>query len=219
MLVTADLPAFSGKGSRIDVTVSSLGDATSLAGGTLVLTPLSGADAAIYAVAQGQVSISGFSAQGKAELLSQNTPTTGRIANGALVEREVIGKLDDEEMLILELRNPDFSTAAKIADTINAYTRKTYGKRTAREQDLRSVTLKRPDDVRAARFLAEVGELFTEPDGPARVDYRRADGNGRHRTRRPDLDGRRFARKPDGARHRERQGVAAASRSRRARRS
>jgi flagellar P-ring protein FlgI len=169
VLVTADLPAFSGKGSRIDVTVSSLGDATSLAGGTLVLTPLSGADAAIYAVAQGQVSISGFSAQGKAESLSQNTPTAGRIANGALVEREVIGKLDDEEMLILELRNPDFSTASKIADTINAYTRKKYGKRTAREQDLKSVTLKRPDDVRAARFLAEVGELFTEPDGPARV--------------------------------------------------
>jgi flagellar P-ring protein precursor FlgI len=169
VLVTADLPPFAGAGSRIDVTVSSLGDATSLAGGSLVMTPLNGADAAIYAVAQGPVAVSGFSAQGRAESVSQNVPTTGRIPNGALVEREVSGSLDDEATLVLELRNPDFSTAVSIADTINAYTGQKYGQRTAREQDLRSVVLQRPRSVGAARFLAEVGELVTEADGPARV--------------------------------------------------
>jgi flagellar P-ring protein precursor FlgI len=169
VLVTADLPAYAGRGSRIDVTVSSLGDATSLAGGSLVLTPLTGADAEIYAVAQGPVAVSGFQAQGRAESVSQNVPTTGRIPNGALVERELPGRLDDEEFLVLELRNPDFNTAVRMADTINAHTRQRYGKRTARERDLRTVVLKRPQGVGAARFLAEVGDLVTRSDGPARV--------------------------------------------------
>lgn len=169
VLVTADLPPFAGAGSRIDVTVSSLGDATSLAGGSLVMTPLSGADAAIYAVAQGPVAVSGFSVQGRAESVSQNVPTTGRIPNGALVEREVAGALDDEATLVLELRNPDFSTAVRIADTINAFARERYGRRVAREQDLRSVSLQRPYNVSAARFLAEIGELYTDADSPARV--------------------------------------------------
>lgn len=169
VLVTADLPPFAGPGSRIDVTVSSLGDATSLAGGSLVMTPLSGADAAIYAVAQGPIAVSGFSVQGRAETLSQNVPTTGRIPNGALVEREVAGRLDDEGTLMLELHNPDFMTAVRIADVINAYSAKKYGRRTAREQDLRGVELRRPPNVGAARFLAEIGELITEADGPARV--------------------------------------------------
>lgn len=169
VLVTADLPPFSGAGSRIDVTVSSLGDSTSLAGGSLVMTPLSGADAAIYAVAQGPVNVSGFSAQGEAEKVSQNVPTTGRIPNGALVERAVAGRLDDEERLVLELRNPDFGTAVRIADVINDYTGKKYGIRTAQEQDLKSVALQRPYNVGAARFLAEIGELLTVADGPARV--------------------------------------------------
>jgi flagellar P-ring protein precursor FlgI len=169
VLVTADLPPFAGAGSRIDVTVSSLGDATSLAGGSLVMTPLSGADQAIYAVAQGPIAVSGFSAQGRAESVSQNVPTTGRIPNGALVEREVAGALDDEASLVLELRNPDFNTSVRIADTINAYASRKYGRRVAREQDLRSVLLQRPGNVSAARFLAEIGDLVTEADGPARV--------------------------------------------------
>jgi flagellar P-ring protein precursor FlgI len=169
VLVTADLPPFAGRGARIDITVSSLGDATSLAGGSLVMTPLTGADGAIYAVGQGPVSISGFSAKGQAESLSQNVPTTGRVPNGALVEREVAGQLDDEQVLVLELRNPDFATAVRIADTINAYTRKKYGRKTASEHDLRTVSLARPPNVGAARFLAEVGALMTEADIPARV--------------------------------------------------
>jgi flagellar P-ring protein precursor FlgI len=169
VLVTADLPPFAGRGSRIDITVSSLGDATSLAGGSLVMTPLTGADGAIYAVGQGPVSVSGFSARGQAESLSQNVPTTGRVPNGALVEREVAGQLDDDQVLILELRNPDFATAVKITDTINAFSRKKYGRKTAREQDLRTVSLTRPPNIGAARFLAEVGALMTETDTPARV--------------------------------------------------
>jgi flagellar P-ring protein precursor FlgI len=169
VLVTADLPPYSGAGSRMDVTVSSLGDATSLAGGSLVMTPLSGADQVIYAVAQGPVAVSGYSAQGQAESVSQNVPTTGRIPNGALVEREVAGHLDDEARLVLELHNPDFATACRIADVINGYTTQKYGRPTAHEQDLRTVVLDRPMNVGAARFLAEVGELFTEADGPARV--------------------------------------------------
>ncbi len=169
VLVTADLPPFAGNGSRIDVTVSSLGDATSLSGGSLVMTPLSGADTLVYAVAQGPVQVSGFSATGRAESVSQNVPTTGRIPNGALVEREVAGMLDDERMLVLELRNPDFTTAVRIADTINAFATERYGRQVAREQDLRSVVLQRPGNVGAARFLAEVGQLYTEADGPARV--------------------------------------------------
>ena len=169
VLVTADLPAFAGRGSRIDVTVSSLGDATSLSGGTLVMTPLTGPDAAIYAVGQGPVAVSGFQAKGQAESVSQNVPTTGRIPNGALVEREVAGQLDDEQVLVLELRNPDFATAVRITDTINSYTRKKYGRKAAREQDLRTVSLTRPAGVGAARFVAEIGALTTEADGPARV--------------------------------------------------
>ena len=169
VLITADLPAFAGAGSRMDVTVSSLGDSTSLLGGSLVMTPLKGADDAIYAVAQGAVQVSGFAATGRAESISQNVPTTGRIPNGALIEREVSAPLNEEGTLVLELRNPDFSTAVRITDTINAYTSQRYGQRVAREQDLRTVALDRPYRVSAARFLAEIGELYTEADGPARV--------------------------------------------------
>ena len=169
VMVTAELPPFAGRGSRIDVTVSSLGDATSLAGGSLVLTPLSGADEAIYAVAQGPIAVTGFAAQGKAESLSQNVPTSGRVPNGALVEREGVGSFDDERTLMLELRNPDFGTAVNITDSINAYSKKRYGMKAALERDLRTVMLVKPARVGAARFLAEVGDLLTEADGPARV--------------------------------------------------
>ncbi|MCL4765798.1 MAG: flagellar basal body P-ring protein FlgI [Hyphomicrobiaceae bacterium] len=169
VVVTAELPPFAGKGSRIDVTVSSLGDATSLAGGSLVLTPLMGADDRIYAVAQGPLAVSGFSTAGKAETLTHGVPTAGRIPNGALVEREAPGRFADETVLVLELRSPDFATAVRIADTINAYTGQKYGIRTAREEDLRTVRLMRPRHVSAARFVAEVGDLLTETDSPARV--------------------------------------------------
>ncbi|NJO22892.1 MAG: flagellar basal body P-ring protein FlgI [Sphingomonadales bacterium] len=169
VIVTAELPAFVGMGSRIDVTVSSLGDATSLAGGSLVMTPLSGADNVIYAVAQGPLAVTGFSSQGKAETLTQGVPTTGRIPNGALVEREAPGRLSEEKTLVLELRNPDFNTAVRIADAINAYSVDRFGLRVAREEDLRSIVLRRPQTIGAARFIAEIGDLVAEPDVPARI--------------------------------------------------
>lgn len=169
VIVTAELPAFIGKGSRIDVTVSSLGDSTSLAGGTLVFTPLTGADGKVYAVAQGPLAVSGFSSSGQAENLTQGVPTTGRIPNGALIERQLPGRFADIPSLVLELRNPDFRTAVIVADTINAFAAKRYGVRVAEEQDLRTVALLKPDDISATRFIAEIGDLYIEPDAPARV--------------------------------------------------
>jgi flagellar P-ring protein precursor FlgI len=169
VIVTAELPPFMGSGSRIDVTVSSLGDATSLAGGSLVLTPLFGADNQIYAVAQGPLAVTGFTSGGKSETLTQGVPTSGRIPNGALVERESPGQFNEEKGFVLELRNPDFNTAVSVADAINAFSVPRYGARVAREQDLRTVALVRPRGVTAARFMAEIGDLAVRPDVPARV--------------------------------------------------
>ena len=169
VLVTAELPPFIRPGSRVDVTVSSLGDATSLLGGTLVLTSLAGIDGQTYAIAQGQVAVSGFSAAGQAESVTQNVPTAGRIANGALIERPVPGQLTDITTLSLELKNPDFNTATRVADAINAFALERYGMRVAAERDQRSVALAKPAKVATARFMAEIGELLVQPDVPARV--------------------------------------------------
>jgi flagellar P-ring protein FlgI len=169
VLVTAELPPFVRPGSRVDVTVSSLGDATSLLGGTLILTSLAGIDGQTYAIAQGQVAVSGFAAAGQAESVTQNVPTAGRIANGALIERPVPGQLTDITTLSLELKNPDFNTATRVADAINAYALERYGMRVAAERDQRSVALAKPAKVATARFMAEIGELLVQPDAPARV--------------------------------------------------
>lgn len=169
VIVTAELPPFSGKGSRIDVTVSSLGDATSLQGGTLIMTPLSAADNEIYAVAQGPIAVTGFAVQGKAETVTQGVPTAGRVANGALVEREVPGPLAESNKMELVLRNPDFGTAIAMVDVINKYGTGRFGRRVAREKDLNSVELKRPDGIGPARFMAEIGDLIVQADAPARV--------------------------------------------------
>lgn len=169
VIITAELPAFAGTGSRIDVTVSSLGDATSLAGGSLVLSPLSGADNVIYAAAQGQVAIGGFNAAGTNQSVTQGVPTAGRIANGALVEREAPSRLHCEPLIDIELRNPDFNTAVRIADAINAFSRQRYKANVAAEKDLRTVSLRCPTNISAARFLADIGNLQVIPDGPARV--------------------------------------------------
>ncbi|MBF9232619.1 flagellar basal body P-ring protein FlgI [Microvirga alba] len=167
--VTADLPAYIGTGSRIDVTVTSLGDATSLKGGTLMLTALMGGDGQVYAVAQGPVAVSGFNATGQAETLTQGVATAGRIPNGALIEREVPGQFRDMPSLVFELKNPDYKTATLITDAINAYAEKRYGKRVATPRDFRTVVLQKPRDIGATRFLAEIGDLRVQPDTPARV--------------------------------------------------
>jgi len=169
VIVTADLPPFVSAGSKIDVTVSSMGDATSLLGGTLILTSLNGLDGQTYAVAQGQVAVSGFAATGQAESVSQNVPTAGRIPNGALIEREVPGMLQDITNLTLELNNPDYNTSVRVADAINSYSVEHYGMRVAREQDQRSVILNKPPHVGTTRFMAEIGDLTVQPDMPARV--------------------------------------------------
>ena len=167
--VTATLPPFVGVGSQIDVLIGSIGDASSLRGGTLVVTPLTGGDGKVYAVAQGPIQVSGFEVAGDAESLTQGVPTAGRIPNGALVERRVPGSLQNLDRLVLELNNPDYRTASLIADAINAYTEKRWGRRIAAERNLRTVELHKPDNVGATRFLAEIGQIEVSPDIPARV--------------------------------------------------
>ena len=169
VIVTANLPPFVRSGGRIDVTVSSLGDAKSLQGGTLVMTPLRGADGEIYAVAQGAVLVSGFQAQGEAETLTQGVPTSGRVPSGAIVEREVEAEFKDDAHFTLQLRNPDFSTVIAITDAINHHARNRYGVRPATEQDSRTITLIKPKKVSAARFFAEIENLIVKTDTPARI--------------------------------------------------
>jgi flagellar P-ring protein precursor FlgI len=169
VIVTANLPAFVDSGARIDVNVSSLGDATSLLGGTLVMTPLKAADGQIYAVAQGSVFVSGFSVKGQAEQVTQGVPTSGRIPNGGLVERQVPAQFATQATMTLQLRNPDFSTAVMVADVINQYARDRFGKAVSSEQDSRTVFLQKPGGVSPARFIAEIENLLIQADTPARV--------------------------------------------------
>jgi flagellar P-ring protein precursor FlgI len=168
VIVTANLPPFAGRGSRIDITVSSLGDATSLAGGTLVMTPLAAADGQTYAVAQGNMVVSGFTASGEASTLTQGVPTSGRIPNGALVEKEVTGNFGHDE-LVVELREPDFTTAVRITDTINAFAKRRYNQPVAKERDSKSIRLRKPKNISATRFLAEIEGLPVVTDEVARV--------------------------------------------------
>jgi flagellar P-ring protein precursor FlgI len=168
VIVTADLPAGMDAGSRLDVTVSALGDAPSLMGGTLLLTQMSGSDGDVYASAQGAVSVTGFDVAGQAQTLSQGVPTAGRISNGAIIEKAVPAP-PDELRLILELKNPDYNTAVRIVDAVNAYSQQRFRRRSAFEMDSRTVELFRPPDISVTRYMAEIGELAVEPDTAARV--------------------------------------------------
>ncbi|MHA7772951.1 flagellar basal body P-ring protein FlgI [Roseibium sp. M-1] len=169
VVVTAEMPSFIGKGSTIDVSVSSLGDATSLAGGTLIATPLLGADGQIYAVAQGPVAVSGFAEIGDAESLTQGIPTVGRVPNGGLIERDLPAKFSQIPGLVLELSNPDFRTAVRITDAINQYTRERYGIKVAKERDYRTVDLTPPNNLSMTRFVAEIEAIRVTPDQTAKV--------------------------------------------------
>lgn len=169
VIVTASLPPLVSRGTAIDVTVSALGDATSLMGGTLMMTPLMGGDGQTHAVAQGSVSVSGFASVGQAEVLTQGVPTAGRIPNGATVEREAPNTFAASGPLTLELKNPDFKTAIRVADAINRYTRQHFRVRSAQEQDLRRVALLCPPGINTTRFMAEIGDLTVDPDTPAKV--------------------------------------------------
>ena len=162
-----DLPAFSAQGTRIDVTVSALGDAKSLQGGMLLVTPLLGADGEIYAVAQGPVAIGGFSAGGAAETVTRGVPTSGRISNGAIIERELKFDLAAMRTLRLSLRNPDFTTARRIAQAINTYT----GGPVAKSDDPKTVTVTVPPNYNGniVGLLTEIEQLRVDPDQPAKV--------------------------------------------------
>ena len=166
VMVTASLPPFARQGSEIDVTISALGDATSLQGGTLLVTPMIGADGEVYAVAQGQVTIGGFSASGAAESVTRGVPTSGRIARGAIVEREVPFDLGALHTLNISLRNPDFTTAHRIADAVN----KELGRDVAYPRDSGTVVLNVSlGGGDPAALLTKVETLPVDPDLPARV--------------------------------------------------
>ena len=168
VIVTADMPTGLGVGSRLDITVSALGDAPSLMGGTLVMTQMTAGDGQVYATAQGAVSVTGFDVAGQAETLSQGVPTAGHISNGAIIERPIPAP-PDQLRLMLELRNPDYNTAVRIVDAINAYSQQRFGRRSAYEMDGHAVELFRPANMSVTRYMAEIGELAVEPDTAARV--------------------------------------------------
>ncbi len=167
--VTATLPPFIGKGAQLDVAVSSLGDASSLLGGTLVLTPLYGANRQIYAVAQGPLTVTGFAKEGEAQSVSQGIPTNGRVPNGAIVEREIKGSFSGLKDLKLQLRNADFDTAIAVTDAINRFTKKKFRKQLALERDARTIAVKKPKGISTARFAAIIGQLRVKPDNVAKV--------------------------------------------------
>ena len=167
VMVTAALPAFSRQGGRIDVTVSALGDSKSLLGGTLLVTPLLGADGEVYAVAQGQLAVGGFSAGGNAETVTKGVPTSGRIANGGIVERELKFKLGNLDSVKLTLRNPDFTTARRISQAVNAF----LGTPAAVTNDPSTVEVTIPASYNqnVVNLLTDIEQLRIEPDQLARV--------------------------------------------------
>ena len=167
VMVTANLPAFAAQGTRIDVSVSALGDATSLQGGTLLVAPLFGADGEIYSLAQGPVAISGFVAQGAASSVTRGVPTAGRISNGAIVEREIAFSLAGQNNLRLSLHNPDLTTANRIADAINAY----LGANVALVNDPATVRIAVPANYKngVVGLLTDIEQLKVDPDQPAKV--------------------------------------------------
>ncbi len=168
VLVTATLPPFAKQGQAIDVTVSSIGNAESLRGGALLMTPLKGVDGQIYAIAQGNLIVGGFGAQGAdGSKITVNVPSAGRVPNGAIVEREVASPFADGGQLVLNLHDPDFTTAQRMADAINAR----LGRELAAPMDGGSVQVVAPPEAnKRVGFLALVENITLHPgDAPARV--------------------------------------------------
>ena len=167
VMVTANLPPFAAQGSKVDVTVSAMGDSKSLQGGTLLATPLLAADGEVYALAQGPLAVGGFSAQGQGASVSRGVPTSGRISSGGTIEKEVSFKLADAASLRLSLRNPDFTTAKRVAQAINRF----IGEPAASASDPATVHLVRPASYAGniVALLTEIEQLKVEPDLPAKV--------------------------------------------------
>lgn len=167
VMVTANLPAFATQGSRIDVSVSALGDSTSLQGGTLLVTPLLGADGEVYAIAQGPVIINGFSASGDAATVVSGVPTTGMISSGALIEREIQFSLGAQHSLRLALKNPDLTTSRRIALAINNL----IGLPAAIPSDPATVRLTLPHNFNGniVDLLTDIEQLVIQTDQQARI--------------------------------------------------
>lgn len=167
VMVTATLPSFTRQGTRIDVSVAALGDSSSLLGGTLLVTPMIGADGEVYAVAQGQTAIGGFVATGKAASVTKNVPTSGRIANGAIVEREIDFDMRSLKQVRLSLRNPDLTTARRLSSVVNKFLKA----QAASITDPGTVVLKVPNKYPGGvvGLLTDIEQLRVSPDQLARV--------------------------------------------------
>lgn len=168
VMVTADLPPFARHGTRLNVSVSAIGSAKDLMGGTLLVTPLVGADGEVYAVAQGSVATGGFAAEGKTgSSETKGVPTSARIINGAIIEREIGFELAHLKTINLSLHNPDFTTAKRVAEAINGK----FGGNTANPKDPTTIGLNVPAMFtdKAMEFLTSVEQLMIEPDQIAKV--------------------------------------------------
>jgi len=167
VMVTGSLKPFARQGSQMDVTVSALGDADNLLGGTLLVTPLIGADGEVYAVAQGQLAVGGFTAQGAGQTITKGVPTSGRIANGAIIERELQFDMAQMQNVKLSLRNPDFTTARRISQAVNAF----LGTSASRPTDPGTVHVDIPDFYQGnvVNMITDIEQLRVDPDQLARV--------------------------------------------------
>ena len=174
VMVTADLPAFAKVGSRIDVTVSSIGDAESLTAGTLLVTPLKGADGKVYAVAQGPVSTDAFSVSGKAAKVTKNFPTVARIVDGAIIENEIPYDFVNKGTLSLILPRPDFTNAARVAKTINS----AFKGSVARTLDAGTIEVEVPKEYsgRTVELVAMIEQLDVTPEKSSMVVFNERTG-------------------------------------------
>ncbi len=168
VMVTADLPPFGREGSKLDVLVSSIGDAKSLQGGTLLLTPLRGVDNRIYSLAQGPLIVGGFASSGAAGGgVQKNHPTVGRIPGGGTIEREIPFDFAKMQDLVISLHEPDFTTAVRVTDAIN----KTFGQKVAFPSDAGTIRVRVPGDQRKSMvgMMASLEQINIEPDSKARI--------------------------------------------------
>ncbi|PQJ95279.1 flagellar basal body P-ring protein FlgI [Chromatium okenii] len=165
VMITADLPPFAKPGQRMDITVSSLGNAKSLRGGTLLMTPMKGLDGEVYAIAQGNLTVSGFGVEGKdGSSITVNVPSVGRIPNGATVEREVPNSFGDGNAITLNLHRPDFTTANQMAEVIN----RSFGKGVAEALDGSSISVRAPvDRGQRVSFVSMLENLNVTTGTPA----------------------------------------------------
>jgi flagellar P-ring protein precursor FlgI len=174
VMVTATMPSFARQGTRLDIGVSTVGDSKDLQGGTLVVTPLLGADGEVYAVAQGEVTVAGFQARGQGASITKGVPTAGRIANGAIIEREIQFDMRTMPYMTIALRNPDFTTADAVASAID----EKLGQHLAAALDPGTVRLSIPEYRRndIVGFVRSIEQIRIEPDQTARVVINEADG-------------------------------------------